>query len=85
MGFFMQYTVYIIYSEKLNKYYTGSCENFSIRLSQHNDGRNKSTKGGVPWITKHTETYNTLTEARSREAYIKRMKSRKYIESLFSN
>ncbi len=31
-AFFMHYTVYIIYSEKLNKYYTGSCENFAIRL-----------------------------------------------------
>jgi hypothetical protein len=31
-AFFMHYTVYIIYSEKLDKHYTGSCENFAIRL-----------------------------------------------------
>ncbi|TXT34436.1 MAG: thiopurine S-methyltransferase [Chitinophagaceae bacterium] len=81
----MSYTVYIIYSKSLNKYYTGSCENLTIRLSQHNAGRNKSTKAGIPWIIKHIEYYNTFTEARSREAAIKKMKSRIYIESLINS
>jgi len=81
----MHYTVYIIYSEKSNKYYTGSCENFDIRLGQHNAGRNNSTKAGIPWILKYTEAFNTLKEARAREASIKRMKSRKYIESLIDS
>ncbi|WP_295231176.1 GIY-YIG nuclease family protein [Sediminibacterium sp.] len=81
----MHYTVYIIYSEKLNKYYTGSCEDFSIRFSQHNAGRNKSTKHGIPWILKHLEKFDNLKEARTREASIKRMKSRKYIEALINS
>ena len=81
----MQYKVYIIYSQSLNKYYTGSCEDFPTRLSQHNAGRNKSTKAGIPWALKHLEKFNSLSEARAREAYIKKMKSRKYIESLFLN
>lgn len=81
----MQYFVYIIYSETLNKYYTGSCEDFSIRIAQHNAGRNKSTKPGIPWIVKYTEIFNSLKEARAREAQIKKMKSRKYIESLISS
>jgi putative endonuclease len=81
-AFFMQYIVYIIYSESMNKYYTGSCEDFSIRLAQHNAGRNKSTKPGIPWVLKHSELFNSLKEARAREAHIKKMKSRKYIETL---
>ncbi len=81
----MQHTVYIIYSESLNKYYTGSCEDLSIRIAQHNAGRNKSTKPGIPWIIKHTEVFNSLKEARAREAQIKKMKSRKYIESLINS
>ncbi len=81
----MQHTVYIIYSESLNKYYTGSCEDLSIRIAQHNAGRNKSTKPGIPWIIKHTEIFNSLKEARAREAQIKKMKSRKYIESLINS
>jgi putative endonuclease len=81
----MHYTVYIIYSEKLDKHYTGSCENFAIRLAQHNAGRNKSTKPGIPWILKHLEEFDNLKEARAREAYIKKMKSRKYIEDLINS
>jgi len=81
----MQYTVYIIYSESLNKYYTGSCEDLTIRIAQHNAGRNKSTKPGIPWMIKHTEIFNSLKEARAREAQIKKMKSRKYIEALISS
>ena len=81
----MQYIVYIIFSESQNKYYTGSCEDFSIRLAQHNAGRNKSTKHGIPWVLKHSEVFNSLKEARAREAQIKKMKSRKYIESLIDS
>jgi putative endonuclease len=77
----MPYIVYILYSATLDKFYTGSCQDIDTRIQQHNDGRNKSTKAGKPWIVKHTEVYNTLIEARKREAAIKRMKSRKYIES----
>ena len=81
VGFFMPYIVYILYSATLDKFYTGSCQDIDTRIQQHNDGRNKSTKAGKPWIVKYTEVYKTLIEARKREAAIKRMKSRKYIES----
>jgi putative endonuclease len=51
-------------------------------LLQHNSGRNKSTKGGIPWVLKYEEKYGTNQEARIRESYIKKMKSRKYLEQL---
>jgi putative endonuclease len=35
--------VYIIYSSKFNKYYVGECEDFAIRLVQHNSGFFKSS------------------------------------------
>jgi putative endonuclease len=76
----MNFSVYIIYSASLDKYYTGSCQDFGIRLLQHNSGRNKSTKGGIPWVLKYEEIYETNQEVRKREAAIKKMKSRKYIE-----
>ena len=84
-AFFMSYHVYILYSVKLDKYYTGSCENVGIRIQQHNTGRNKSTKAGIPWIIKCIEEYNTRTEAVQRESEIKNKKSRKYIEWLISS
>jgi len=81
----MNFSVYIIYSATLDKYYTGSCKDFGIRLLQHNSGRNKSTKGGMPWELKYKEKFATNQEARNRESAIKKMKSRKYIEQLISS
>ena len=84
-AFFMNFSFYIIYSASLDKYYTGSCQDFGTRLLQHNAGRNKSTKGGVPWVLKYEEKYETNQEARKREAAIKKMKSRKFVEALISS
>ena len=84
-AFFMNFSVYIIYSASLDKCYTGSCQDFGIRLLQHNAGRNKSTKGGMPWVLKYEEKYATNQQARNREAVIKKMKSRKFIEQLISS
>ena len=74
---------YILYSEKLNKYYIGACIDMERRLYEHNIGHSKFTSKGIPWIVKYTETFGTLQEAKKRELAIKKMKSRKYIESLF--
>ncbi len=81
----MSYATYILYSAKLDKYYTGSCEDINVRITQHNTGRNTSTKAGVPWEIKYIEEYNTRSEAQSRELEIKKKKSRKYIEWLISS
>ena len=75
-------SMYIIYSEKLNKYYVGACSNLVRRLYEHNIGHSKFTSTGTPWILKHEETFESLAEAKQRESAIKRRKSRTYIESL---
>ncbi|MEO8823413.1 MAG: GIY-YIG nuclease family protein [Ginsengibacter sp.] len=74
---------YILFSEKLNKYYVGACTDMERRLHEHNIGHSKFTSTGVPWVVKYTETFETLQQAKKRELAIKKMKSRKYIESLF--
>ena len=81
----MAYFVYILYSNTRDRYYIGSCENIENRLLRHNQGATKSTKSGRPWILKYYEEYATKTEALKRELYIKRMKSRKYIQNLIDN
>ncbi len=73
---------YIIYSEKLNKYYVGACIDLPRRLREHNTGHSKFTSTGMPWVLFYYEEFHTLQEAKNRELYIKKMKSRKYIESL---
>jgi putative endonuclease len=74
---------YILYSVKLNKIYIGACTDPERRLYEHNIGHSKFSAIGIPWILKHSKSFPNLQEAKKRELYIKRMKSRKYIESLF--
>ena len=77
----MWYT-YIIYSEKLDRYYIGYTDNLSWRLERHNQGWGRFTKGGIPWELVYFEKYQTKQEALKRERKIKFKKSRKYIENL---
>ncbi len=81
----MAAVVYIIFSEKWNQYYIGSTQDLGQRLEQHNNGRNKSTKGGAPWSLKHLEEFSNVAAARKRELEIKKKKSRKFIEWLISS
>ena len=74
--------MYILYSEKLNKYYVGACIDMGRRLYEHNIGHSKFTSTGTPWKLVYTEVFETLPLAKQREAYIKKQKSRKYIEQL---
>ena len=78
----MAYTVYIIYSIKLDKYYIGYTENISMRLSQHNEGISSFTSKATDWVLKYTEVFMSREEAHKRELAIKSKKSRKYIEWL---
>ena len=76
---------YIFYSVKLNKYYVGSTSDMERRLNDHNRGKEKFTRTGVPWELVYTESFEELAMARRRELEIKKMKSRKFIETLISS
>jgi putative endonuclease len=81
----MQYSVYIIYSAKLDKYYVGYTENIALRLTQHNEGQSTFTSNANDWLVKYVENFNSRKDAHKRELEIKRKKSRKYIEWLISS
>ena len=77
-------SVYILYSPKFNKFYTGSCLNLDERLSDH---KNKIYINAYTKITGDWELYFSMNEldyltARKIETHIKSMKSKKYIENL---
>ena len=74
--------MYILFSEKVNKYYIGACIVLERRLHEHNIGHSKFTSTGIPWRLKYKEEFETFQEAKRRELAIKKMKSRKYIENL---
>ena len=81
----MPSTLYILYSPKLNKYYVGSTSDLERRLADHNRGKEKFTKTGIPWHLVYSEEFSELKAARTRELFIKKQKSRKYIEQLIGS
>ncbi len=76
---------YILYSDKINKYYVGYTNDLNLRLTRHNAGWGKYTKRGIPWNLVYHESFVTKSEAIARENQIKKKKSRKYIEYLISS
>lgn len=40
---------YILFSKKLNKFYTGACTDMERRIYEHNIGHSKFTSLGLPW------------------------------------
>lgn len=50
------YFVYILWSDSLNRFYIGQCNDMQRRLEEHNAGHNLSTKAGIPWtLIWHTQ------------------------------
>ena len=78
------YFVYILYSNKIDKYYIGSTDNIPGRLRRHNQGNKSFTSTGKPWMLVYKEVFNTKTEALKRESQLKKWKNRERIESLIS-
>ena len=76
---------YILYSSSLDKYYVGACNDINRRLNEHNSGKSKFTSKEIPLDVVHKEFYNSLPEAKKRESYIKKQKSRKLIINLITN
>jgi putative endonuclease len=74
--------LYILYSNKLNKYYLGACKEIERRLYEHNIGHSKFTSTGMPWELVYREEFQDLISAKRRETEIKKKKSRVFIETL---
>ncbi len=81
----MIFTVYILYSKVIDRYYVGFTNDMERRLTEHNRKKGKYTDSGIPWYLVYSETYSTKTEAMQREKFIKLKKSRTFIESLISS
>jgi putative endonuclease len=74
--------MYIIYSEKIDHYYTGITDDIEWRLERHNQGWGRYTKRGIPWKIVYIEEFETKSAALKREREIKARKSKTYIKSL---
>ncbi len=80
----MNYTLYILYSLQLDKYYVGQTEEMEKRLESHQAKRSPYTSKASDWQLVYTESYATRTDVLKRELEIKKKKSRKYIEYLIA-
>jgi putative endonuclease len=78
-----EFVVYILYSEKFNKNYTGFTSNLIERFKSHN---HLGTKGYTlkfrPWKVIHVEFFNSKSEAMQREKYLKTGMEREFIKNL---
>ena len=79
---YLMFYTYILKSIKSGRYYVGHTSNLEERLERHNSGKVTATKNKGPWVVMSYETFDTKSEANSRELYIKSMKSRVFIENL---
>ena len=76
--------LYILYSEKSDKYYVGITERPNQRLVEHNTSKRISyTSKHRPWqMAALFECAESLVEAMKIESFIKNQKNRKLIEKM---
>ncbi len=77
--------LYIIKSLKNLKYYVGISKNASNRLNEHNKGKVKSTKNGIPWKLIYIEKCEDLKSARKREIFLKSYRGVREKRSIINN
>lgn len=77
-------SVYILFSKKLDRFYTGSCQDLTYRVEQHLNkdfGRSFTAKAD-DWELFFLIDDLEYTQARQIEEHIKKMKSKVYIQNL---
>jgi len=78
-----EFVVYILYSERFNKNYTGFTSNLIERFKSHNYlGTKRFTLKFRPWAVIHVEFFNSKSEAIKREKYFKTGTGRQFIQNL---
>jgi len=81
----MEWTVYVLKSEKDKKRYIGSTNDLGRRIKEHNSGRVRSTKNRRPLSLIYKEDYSSEREARSREKFFKTHKGFNVLRRTISN
>ncbi|MBK9930686.1 MAG: GIY-YIG nuclease family protein [Saprospiraceae bacterium] len=72
--------VYVIESLSDGTRYTGMALNATARLADHNNGKNRFTKGHRPWKILYTEQCKDWSEGRVREKYLKTSGGKKWLQ-----
>ncbi len=78
------YIVYIIQSDKTNRFYVGYTSNLETRIIYHNSGSNRSTRNKGIWKLVYREEFKSKTEAIKRENFLKRQKNSQFYNRLIA-
>ena len=78
----MEYFIYSIYSNLLQKHYVGISENIPRRLEAHNSGLSTYTNKASDWKIIYQVTLGSKTEALILERKIKKRGAKRYLEDL---
>lgn len=80
------YHVYILHSQKLNRFYIGFTSNFDLRLEFHqNSEKRKFTYNAQDWILFLKIDCDSKKQGLAIEKHIKLMKGKIYIENLIKH
>ncbi|MBU6158687.1 MAG: GIY-YIG nuclease family protein [Bacteroidetes bacterium] len=77
----MSYSVYILWSASLSKYYVGCTQDLENRLKEHQSGEGNFTKKGIPWDLVWTNVLDSRSEALSLEQRIKKRGIKRFLEN----
>jgi len=77
--------IYILYDDKLDKYYIGSTVHLDRREYEHLSKQSKYTKSGKNWQLVFYHKYLNIKDARRIEYKLKRFKSREIIEKIIKD
>ena len=80
----MEYYLYILKSQVIDKFYIGISQNPKLRLEYHNTIEKGFTSRYRPWKIVYTKEFSSREEAGEIERKIKRWKSKKMIERVVS-
>lgn len=75
------YYVYILLSQKDNKWYTGYTNNLKRRFEEHNKGLNYATTKRRPFELIYYEACTDEDDAKAREEYLKSGMGKRYIKN----
>ena len=80
------YWVYILYSDRIGRFYIGQTNNLENRLARHNDAKRKKlwTHRGIPWTMVAAIPFHDRASAMRDEKRLKSMKSRRVIEEVIA-
>ncbi|PIR67128.1 MAG: endonuclease [Parcubacteria group bacterium CG10_big_fil_rev_8_21_14_0_10_36_14] len=78
-----KYDYYLRYKKLTKNYiYVGLTNNLERRVSQHNLGKEKTTKPYAPFLLIYKENFLSRREARSKEKYLKSGFGKEFLKSL---